>query len=133
VKKKSSYRLERVNETIKEIISELLVDQIKDPRVGLVTITSVKVSSDFASAKVYFTVMGDEENRVATERGLRSARNFMRKAVADELKLRNAPELRFLYDDSLDRAMGIERALSEETKHGDDDGAGETEKPEGDS
>jgi ribosome-binding factor A len=91
------------------------------------------VSSDFTSAKVYFSVMGDEEDRSDTERGLRSASNFMRKAVADELKLRNAPELRFVYDDSLDRAMGIERALSEDEKHRQDESAVEKEKPEGDS
>lgn len=111
--KKPSHRIERVNETIKEILSELLLDQIKDPRVGLVTITSVKVSSDFSTAKVYFTVMGDEESRADTARGLKSARNYMRKTVADELKLRNAPDLKFVYDDSLDRAMAIEDALKE--------------------
>jgi ribosome-binding factor A len=113
--KKSSHRIERINETIKEILSELLLTQIKDPRVGMVTITSVRVSSDFTTAKVYYTVMGDEARRIDTERGLKSAKNFMRKFVADELKLRTAPELRFEYDDSLDRAMGIEKALKEDS------------------
>jgi ribosome-binding factor A len=132
--KRSSHRIERINETIREILSELLLDQIKDPRVGLVTITSVKVSSDFSTAKVYFTVMGDEGSRADTERGLRSAKNFMRKTVADELKLHNAPDLRFVYDDSLDRAMGIEKALREEShKLGQDDDEAGAEKPEGKS
>jgi len=113
--KRSSHRIERVNGTIKEILSELLLTQIKDPRVGMVTITSVRVSSDLSTAKVYYTVMGDEERRVDTERGLKSAKNFMRKVVADELKLRSAPELRFKYDDSLDRAMVIEETLKSES------------------
>jgi len=120
--KRSSHRIERVNETIKEILSELLLVQIKDPRVGMVTITSVRVSSDFSTAKVYYTVMGDEDRRIDTERGLKSAKNFMRKIVADELKLRSAPDLRFEYDDSLDRAMRIEKALKDDSlqrKNGD--------------
>lgn len=132
--KRSSHRKERVNETIKEILSELLLDQIKDPRVGLVTITTVRVSSDFSSAKVYFTVMGDEGRRADTERGLRSAKNFMRKTVAEELKLRNSPDLRFVYDDSLDRAMRIEKALRDDPPRSDEaDGHADKEEPEGKS
>ncbi len=120
--KKSPHRIERINETIKEILSELLIVQIKDPRVGMVTITSVRVSSDFSTAKVFYTVMGDVDRRVETERGLRSAKNFMRKFVAEELKLRNAPDLRFEYDDSLDRAMRIEKALKEDSLRGSNGG-----------
>ena len=129
--KRSSYRIERVNETIKEILSELLLHQIKDPRVGLVTITAVKVSSDFSSAKVHFTVMGDEASRVDTERGLRSAKNFMRKTVADELKLHHAPDLKFVYDDSLDRAMRIEETLREDRAQSEEaEGSGDKQEPE---
>lgn len=127
--KRPRYRIERVNEIIKEILSEVLVGQIKDPRVGFVTITSVRVSSDFSTAKVYYTVMADEEKRADTERGLRSAKNFMRKVVADELDLRSAPELRFVYDDSLDRAMRIEKALRDDEQRGKDGEAGQNESP----
>lgn len=119
-----SYRIERVNETIKELLSELLLgDAIKDPRIGMVTITAVRVSGDMAVAKVHFSVMGDDDAREQTTRGLVSARNFMRKVIADELKLRVAPELRFVYDDSLDRALRIEEALRDaprESEEGDD-------------
>jgi len=114
--KKPSYRIERINETIKEVISELLLNAIKDPRVGLVTITAVRVSSDLSSAKVHYSVMGDEVERAETEKGLRSAKNFMRTAVSNELKLRIAPELRFVYDDSLDKSFAIEEALKK-SKH----------------
>jgi ribosome-binding factor A len=106
-----SYRIERVNETIKEVLSELLLRHIKDPRVGLVTITSVRVSSDLSFAKVHFSVMGDEAQREETERGLVSARNFIRNAIAKKLKTRVAPELKFIYDDSLDKSLAIEETL----------------------
>jgi ribosome-binding factor A len=108
-----SYRIERVNETIKEILSELVLNQVKDPRVGLVTITAVRVSGDMAVAKVHYSVMGDENERAETHKGLVSARAFMRKTIGRELKLRKAPELRFVYDDSLDRSIAIEEALKE--------------------
>lgn len=108
-----SYRIERLNGLIKELISELVISQIKDPRVGFVTITAVRVSADLSSAKVHFSVMGDEEARKESKMGLISARNFLRKTIAQELRLRLVPELKFVYDDSLDRAMRIEEALRE--------------------
>jgi ribosome-binding factor A len=109
--KKPSFRIERINETIKEILGELLLSEIKDPRVGMVTITAVRVSSDLSTAKVHYTVMGEEDDKADTRRGLESAKKFMRKAVANELKVRNAPELKFVYDDSLDKSLIIEEAL----------------------
>ena len=110
---KPSYRIERINETIKEILGELLLGPIKDPRVGMVTITAVRVSSDMSLAKVFYSVMGDEKSRSETRMGLESAKNFMRKSVADGLKTRNSPELRFVYDDSLDKAQAIDDALND--------------------
>jgi ribosome-binding factor A len=107
-----SFRKERINELVKEVLSELLAsDDIRDPRIGLVTITSVKVSKDMTSAKVRFSVMGDEEQRIDTFKGLISARVYMRTVVARHLKVRYAPELKFVYDDSLDKSLRIEKAL----------------------
>jgi ribosome-binding factor A len=106
-----SYRKERLNERIRELIGELVQNRIKDPRIGLVTITAVSIAPDYASAKVYFTVMGDEEARAETRKGLESAGSYMRKAVGRELKLRQTPELRFLYDETLDRAMRIDEVI----------------------
>jgi ribosome-binding factor A len=117
-----SYRIDRINETMREVISELVINQIKDPRIGLVTITSVRVAQDLGSAKVRFSVMGDESVRSDTLDGLKSAARFMRTVVGRELKMRNAPELRFVYDDSLDRAIAIEEALRKDREgHGDRD------------
>lgn len=108
-----SYRIERINETLREVLSELILNEIKDPRIGLVTITAVRVANDLSTAKVHFSVMGDEAVREETKKGLGSARAFMRKAIGAELKIRSAPELVFVYDDSLDKAMRIEEALRE--------------------
>jgi ribosome-binding factor A len=106
-----SYRKERLSERIKELVGEFVLNRIKDPRIGLVTITSVSIAPDFTSAKVYFTVMGDEAARAETRKGLESAKNYLRKAVGQELKLRQAPELRFEYDETLDRAMRIDETI----------------------
>ncbi len=106
-----SYRRERLNESIKELLGELILSRIKDPRVGFVTITGVEVARDLVTAKVFFTVMGGENEREESRQGLESAKNFLRKAIGRELKLRSAPDFRFVYDDSLDRSVQIEDAL----------------------
>lgn len=106
-----SYRMERLNESVKELLSELVLNRVRDPRVGLVTITGVDVAKDMLSAKVFFSVMGDEKVRKECGKGLESAKSFLRNTVARELKLRTMPELRFVYDDSLDRSLRIEETL----------------------
>jgi ribosome-binding factor A len=122
-----SYRIERINETIKELLSELLLAGVKDPRVGMVTITAVRVANDMSTAKVHYSVMGDEQARADSRNGLLSARNFLRREIARELKLRTAPELRFVYDDSLDKSLRIEEKLRE-AGLGDDDSAPESDR-----
>ena len=116
-----SFRKERLNERLKELLGELILSQIKDPRVGLVTITSTSVAPDLTVAKVYFTVMGDEDTRKATRQGLESAKSFLKKSIGRELKLRQVPELRFVYDDTLDRSMRIEEALNKIHEDENDD------------
>jgi len=108
-----SHRIQRLNESIKELVSEMLMDRIRDPRVGLVTITSVRVSRDLSFAKVFYSVMGDDATREATRKGLTSARSYLRKTISEELGMRTAPELRFVYDDSIDRSLRIEEKLRE--------------------
>ena len=117
-----SFRKERLNERLKELLGELVLKQIKDPRDGLVTFTSTRVAPDLTVAKVYFTVMGDEATRAETKKGLESAKSFLRKSIGRELKLRQVPDLRFIYDDTLDRSLRIEDALNK--LHEDDKGNG---------
>ncbi len=108
-----SYRKERLNESIKELLGELILNRIKDPRVGFVTITGVSISRDFVNAKVYYSVMGGDAERAESKKGLVSAKNFLRKTIGRELKLRNTPDFYFVYDDGLDRALDIEKTLRE--------------------
>lgn len=120
----TNYRQERMNDAIRDIISELIFRRIKDPRIGFVTITSVSLASDYMTAKVYYSVMGSEEEKAATLAGLESAKSFMRRTIGKVLKLRHAPDLRFIYDDSIDRAMAIEEALKK--IHREEEGQEET-------
>ena len=107
------FRVQRINETIREVVSELILYKIKDPRVGMVTITAARISRDLSHAKIYFSVMGDEAVQAESFEGLKSATNFVRRSIGQELDLRISPELTFVYDDSLDRAERIERKLRE--------------------
>ena len=107
-----------MNETMKEVLSELLFNQVKDPRVGFVTITAVEVSRDYEWAKVNYTVMGDDVEKEESKQGLISAGGFLRKTIGTQLKLRNAPELRFVYDDTLDRSIRVEEAIRDMKKKG---------------
>ena len=109
----SKYRLERIGEIIKEVLSEIVLTEIKDPRVGLVTIVSVNVARDLSTAKVHFSVMGDAAQRETSLRILKGASGFMRHAIADAIDVQHAPELRWVYDDSLDRSFRIDEVLRE--------------------
>jgi ribosome-binding factor A len=110
---RSHHRIERVNAVIKEILSEIVLNDVKDPRLGLVTITGVNTAADLSAARVFFSVMGDEAQRQLTLKILRGAGGYMRRTIARELDVKVAPELRWVYDDSLDRAFRIAEVLRE--------------------
>ena len=116
-----SYRLEKINDVMKELLSELIFKTLRDPRIGFVTVTAVQTAPDLMSARVYVSVMGSEDDKKATLLGLESAGSFLRRTVGRELKLRYAPELRFIYDDSLDRAIAIEDVLKKIKKDGQEE------------
>ena len=109
-----SKRSARVSDLIQRLISSLLVTGgIKDPRLDMVTITGVKVSTDLSYADVYYTVHGDEERRSEARAGFEAARGFLRSHLRQNTDLRQVPELRFHYDVSLDEGEKIERLLRE--------------------
>lgn len=118
-------RAHRVGDLIQQEISKLLLKGLKDPRIGFVTITAVDVTSDLGHARVYFTVMGDEEARRETRKGLESAVPFLRRHLGKHLRLRSVPELQFKYDTSLEYGNRIE-ALLQEIKAGTDDDQGDS-------
>jgi ribosome-binding factor A len=106
-------RSDKVGEAIHKIVSEMLIKGLKDPRIGFVTITGVKITTDMRQATIYFTVMGTEEEKKHSEAGLNSARGFIRKEIGQALKMRFTPDIHFKYDSSADYGQHIESILKE--------------------
>ena len=106
-------RPERVGEAIRDELSTLLAREVHDPGVGFITLTTVKVSPDLQLARVYYTSMGDEKARRETAKALQRATAFLRRQVAQRLRLRRAPELQFFYDESIAHQDRIEQILQE--------------------
>lgn len=113
-------RSEKVAEAVHEEVSRLLVKGIKDPRVGFVTITAVKVTDDLHLATIFFTVVGSDEERKGTEAGLNSAKGFIRKELGKALRMRYTPDLLFRYDETIEygsRIEGILKQIHDEADH----------------
>ena len=106
-------RTSRVADQIQGAIAELLLREIKDPRVGMVTLTGVNVSPDLRHARVYFSVFGDQAQRERSLAGLRSATSFIRSRIARRLQLRVAPEVVFEFDPSLEQVERVARLLKD--------------------
>jgi ribosome-binding factor A len=104
-------RLDRVNQLIKEEISYLLQRELKDPRLGFVTVTEVDVAKDLRSGKVYVSVLGGEADWTASLAALQSARGFVRNWLAPRLRLRAVPDLTFHPDRSMAHAAHIQSLL----------------------
>jgi len=104
-------RSTRVAELLREVISEIILTQLKDPAVGRITITKVKLSDDLKNARVYFSMLGNEQQRQSASEGLKRATRFIRAEAARKIKLRHAPELQFTYDDTLDYVENIENLI----------------------
>jgi ribosome-binding factor A len=116
-------RPERVAHQVQMLLGELFAQGMRDPRIGLVTITGVKMSPDLREARVYWAVHGDEEQRKHTERGLNSARGFLRREIGAALKLRIVPDVHFTYDEAIDRGDRIEQLIKQ--VHEEDKGRGQ--------
>lgn len=108
-----SDRLRRVDEAIRQVVGDAVRD-LKDPRVGFVTVTDVRTSPDLRHARVYVSVLGDERARTESIEGLESAHGFLQSRLAGELRLKRTPALTFHYDDTTDRAMRIEALIDDE-------------------
>lgn len=113
-----SYRAGRLAETIKKEISNILRDEIKDPRIGFVTVTDVEVSLDLRNAKIYFSVLGDKDKRKGTIDVLNKANGFIRSELGRRIRLRFTPELLFKIDESLDHGIKIMEILEEVKEEG---------------
>ncbi|OFV87009.1 MAG: ribosome-binding factor A [Acidobacteria bacterium RBG_16_68_9] len=114
-------RVERVADAIHQVIAELLLREIKDPRIGMVTLTEVRLSADLRHARVLFSMIGDEAQRTQSLAGLRSACGFIRTQIAHRLRLRSAPDVSFEFDPSLERADRVTQLLKAVQKAPTDD------------
>lgn len=108
-----NFRSERVGEQMKKELSQLIQTEVKDPRIGFVTVTSVDVTNDLSQAKVYLSVMGNEEQREQTFKVLGKAGKFLRSEIGKRIRLRHTPELLFKIDSSLEYGSHIEKLLGE--------------------
>ncbi|HEX4527414.1 MAG TPA: 30S ribosome-binding factor RbfA [Gaiellaceae bacterium] len=107
-----SERMRRVNESVRAVVAEGLGD-LKDPRIGMVTVTGAVVSPDLGEARIFVSVFGSEKKRRATLAGLDSARGVLQAKINRELSLRRTPTLSFAYDDSVERGVRMTKLIDE--------------------
>ena len=110
----TSDRMRRVDEAVREVLSGAITQEVKDPRIGFITVTAVETSPDLRHARVFVSVLGDDAQRRRSLDGLRSAHGFLQRRVATELRIKHTPTLDFLYDDSVDRSLRIQEILDGE-------------------
>jgi ribosome-binding factor A len=108
-----SDRMRRVDEAVREVLSDAITSDMKDPRVGFVTVTAVDTAPDLRHAKVFVSVFGHAGERARSLDGLRSAHGFLQTRVAQALRLKHTPTLTFIYDDTAERAARLERLMGE--------------------
>jgi ribosome-binding factor A len=127
-------RVPRLNEQLKRELTQLLHFDVKDPRIGLMTITDVEVTADLYHAKVFYSMQGTDEEREQALQGLRAASGFLRGELGRRMRIRRAPELHFHFDSTLEHAMHIERLLQEAraTSVTEDDALDDADLPDGD-
>jgi ribosome-binding factor A len=117
--KRASHRPERVGELIRKVVGAFLTGDVRDPRIGFVTVTGVEVSPDLTHANVRVSVMGTDEEKAKSLEGLGSAARYLRAQLSRELTLRTSPELHFHLDRGIEHAQRIDRVLKE-LKESDD-------------
>lgn len=109
----NNQRLRRMADVIQRELSALLLTEVKDPRIGLITITDVDVSPDLAHAKVFYTTMAEGEARDHTRDGLKRAAGFLRTELGHRMSTHAVPELRFMFDDSVERGARLSQLIDE--------------------
>ncbi|MNE16596.1 Ribosome-binding factor A [compost metagenome] len=108
-------RTGRVSEQIKKELSVLIQSELKDPRIGFVTVTGVDVTNDLSQAKIYLSVFGDEEAKKESLKGIEKANGFLRTELGKRMRLRHTPELIFKFDESIAYGSRIEKLLGDIT------------------
>ena len=105
-------RMRRVNESVRQVLAESL-PELKDPRIGLVTVTGVITSPDLRYATVYVSVLGSDKKRTATLRGLEAAHGLLQSKLARQLRMKRTPQLTFEYDPTVEQGVRMSRLIDE--------------------
>ncbi|MCR5272207.1 MAG: 30S ribosome-binding factor RbfA [Lachnospiraceae bacterium] len=115
--RKNSVKNIRINEEVMRELSKIIHDEIKDPRINLMTsVVAVNVAPDLKTCKAYISVLGDDEARNNTLKGLKSAEGFIRRQLAKNINLRNTPEITFVMDQSIEYGVNMSKKIEEVTK-----------------
>jgi len=109
-------RMRRINEVLREVVGAAVAGDLSDPRIGFVTVTSVETSPDLRTAKVFVSVLGDDDEREATLQGLSSSHGVIQSRIAAETRMKRTPTLTFHYDDTVERGVRITELLEEENE-----------------
>jgi len=109
----SKIRVGRVSEQIKKELSQIIQTELKDPRIGFITVTGVETTNDLSQSRVYLSVLGNDEQKEATLIALSKASGYLRSELGKRIKLRHTPELQFKFDSSIEYGSRIENLLSE--------------------
>ncbi len=104
-------RTDRVQVELKKEISRILQEDLKDPRIGFVTVTRIELTGDLRYAKIYYSILGDGANKEESSRGIESASGYIRKLVGDRLKLKYVPELSFILDNSVEYSIYLDKTF----------------------
>ena len=110
----ASDRMRRVNEAVKEVLSTHIAGDLRDPRIGFVTVTSVETSPDLRRARVYVSVLGGAEDRERSLAGLEASHGYLQTQLAAELRMKRTPVLEFVYDESIETGMRISGLLEDD-------------------
>jgi ribosome-binding factor A len=113
-------RRRRVSDQIQKELSEIIRLDLNDPRIGMITLSAVEISPDFACAKIFYTLLGNDEERENAKAGLLRASGFLRTALGKRLRIHNTPELRFYYDDSIERGVKLSQLIDRAVADGAD-------------
>ncbi len=106
-------RKDRVSEQIRRELAELLRTELKDPRVGMISLTDVEVTADYAHAKVFFSTLAGSENLPAVMEGLQKASGFLRRELGKRISIHMTPQLHFVFDQSLERGADLSKLIQE--------------------
>ncbi len=126
--RKNSVKHVRINHAVQRELGNIIRNEVKDPRIGIMTsVTAVDVATDLKTCKVYISVFGDDEERENTKKAFEKAEGFIRRALAENLNLRNTPKLTFIMDNSIEYGVTMSNKIDKVISHDEEAGSGTDE------